>query len=184
MALSAIAPSGEEHRDRVDKSAPADRRFPWMEIAITSRLKRHASVKRHGETRGSKRRELNGMQTTHRTVSPQNAARMAMLFFHTPMLVYDEQAEPVGAIRYLLMNRSSGCVEYAVLRFNPDCVSGHGDYPMPWDLLSYHCGIDGYVVQLDTRILTDAPRCGDVWPKNEHEFCMRIRGFYGVAYTD
>src|SRR3546814_11683802 len=51
-------------------------------------------------------------------------------------------------------------IEYAGLQFGGLFGLGSDYYPLPWDVLTYDTEQGGYVVDLDKKVLEQAPRYG------------------------
>ena len=71
--------------------------------------------------------------------------------------VYNKAGEALGSINDLMLDKQSGHVTYAVMSFGGFLGMGEKYYPVPWDELTYSTAHDGYVVNLDKRVLENAP---------------------------
>jgi hypothetical protein len=58
--------------------------------------------------------------------------------------VYDANSERIGSIERVMIEKRSGQVAYAVLRFGGFLGVGSDYYPIPWDSLSYDTTLGGY----------------------------------------
>lgn len=97
--------------------------------------------------------------------------------------VFNLSGEKLGSIDDLMIDKRSGHVRYAVLEFGGFLGMGTDRYPLPWDVLKYDTGLDGYVVPLDKATLEGAPRYdGANPPEYDDEYSRRIHGYYGVNY--
>ena len=56
--------------------------------------------------------------------------------------------EPLGSIERVLIDLSSGCVEYAELSFGGFLGLGKDHYPIPWKLLAYDTELGGYLTHM------------------------------------
>jgi sporulation protein YlmC with PRC-barrel domain len=74
--------------------------------------------------------------------------------------VYNQAGEALGSIYDLMLDKQSGHVTYAVMSFGGFLGIGEKYHPLPWDQLTYSTAQDGYVVNLDKRILENAPSYG------------------------
>lgn len=72
--------------------------------------------------------------------------------------VYDLAGDKLGTIDDLVIDKRTGRVRYAALEFGGFLGVGTDRYPLPWDMLKYDTSKDGYVVNLDRDLLTEAPR--------------------------
>ena len=77
--------------------------------------------------------------------------------------VYNPDGQKLGTIDDLMIDRVSGQVQYAVMEFGGFLGIGTDRYPIPWRLLTYDTGLEGYVVPLSTPQL-EALRPGPVTP--------------------
>jgi len=97
--------------------------------------------------------------------------------------VYNPQGEKLGTIDNLVIDKRSGLVRYAALEFGGFLGIGTDRYPIPWSLLSYDTGLDGYVVPLQQDQLEKAPRYarGEV-PDYSDDYGRRVYEHYGVVW--
>jgi sporulation protein YlmC with PRC-barrel domain len=71
--------------------------------------------------------------------------------------VYATDGTQIGDVDHLLIDKVSGRVAYAVLRFGGFLGLGHSHYPVPWTALKYDAKLGGYVTGITQQQLTDAP---------------------------
>lgn len=62
--------------------------------------------------------------------------------------VYGPDREPLGSIERVMIDLSSGCVEYAELSFGGVLGLGKDHYPIPWKLLTYDTELGGYLTHM------------------------------------
>lgn len=74
--------------------------------------------------------------------------------------VYNKAGKSLGSVYDLMLDKRSGHVIYAVMSFGGFLGIGEKYHPLPWDQLVYSTTHDGYVVNLDKRILENAPSYG------------------------
>ncbi len=74
--------------------------------------------------------------------------------------VYNAAGNSLGSIYDLMLDKQSGHVNYAVMSFGGFLGIGEKYHPVPWSELTYSTAYDGYVVNLDKRILENAPSFG------------------------
>jgi uncharacterized protein YrrD len=74
--------------------------------------------------------------------------------------VYNKAGDALGSIYDLMLDKRSGHVNYAVMSFGGFLGIGATYHPVPWSELTYNTAYDGYVVNLDKRILENAPSYG------------------------
>jgi len=78
--------------------------------------------------------------------------------------VYDRNAERLGTIDHVMIDKRSGQVAYAVMSFGGFLGMGGSYHPLPWRVLSYDPRLGGYVVDADRRRLEEAPSYGATEP--------------------
>jgi PRC-barrel domain protein len=72
--------------------------------------------------------------------------------------VYGPDADKIGRIENLMIDKMSGRVAYAVLTFGGFLGMGNDYYPLPWSMLKYDEGLGGYIVNLTRDQLESAPK--------------------------
>jgi hypothetical protein len=60
--------------------------------------------------------------------------------------VYNTAGDKLGSIDYLVIDKRSGSVHYAVLEFGGFLGMGTDRYPLPWQMLEYDTDKEGYVI--------------------------------------
>ena len=68
--------------------------------------------------------------------------------------------ENLGSIEEIMIDTRSGKVAYAVMSFGGFLGIGDRHHPLPWGVLKYDTNHNGYVVNLDKRVLEQAPAYG------------------------
>lgn len=71
--------------------------------------------------------------------------------------VYNTAGERIGHVEDLSIEKVSGQVRYALMSFGGFLGIGDKLHPLPWQVLRYDTGKDGYVVPLDKAALSNAP---------------------------
>lgn len=96
--------------------------------------------------------------------------------------VYDRQAEKLGAVDSVMIDKASGRVAYAIMSFGGFLGIGNRYHPLPWSMLRYDHGLQGYVVDLDKRILEGAPSYGvdDRIDWTDQAYARRVHEHYQV----
>ena len=74
--------------------------------------------------------------------------------------VYNHKDEDLGDIKEIMLDVNSGRIAYAVLSFGGFLGIGDRHHPLPWGVLKYDTNLEGYVVNLDKRVLEQAPTYG------------------------
>ena len=84
--------------------------------------------------------------------------------------VYDLNANKIGEIDHMMIEKFSGKVTYAVMSFGGLLGVAHSHYPIPWAALKYDVNVDGYVTGITAQQLKDAPEfTDDSWTRREWE---------------
>jgi hypothetical protein len=74
--------------------------------------------------------------------------------------VCNAAGESLGSIHDVMLDKQSGHVTYAVMSFGGFLGIGEKYHPLPWRQLTYSEAYDAYVVNLDKRVLENAPSYG------------------------
>lgn len=97
--------------------------------------------------------------------------------------VYNTEGEKLGSIEHLVIDKRSGLVRYASLEFGGFLGIGSDRYPIPWSLLKYDTGLDGYVVPLRKAQLEAAPRYPQAQtPDYSDEYGRSVYAYYNVGW--
>lgn len=97
--------------------------------------------------------------------------------------VYSSSGDKLGSIDYLVIDKRSGNVRYAVLEFGGFLGIGTDRYPLPWSSLKYDMSLDGYVVPLQKNTLEGGPRfAGDTRPNYDDRYGRQVYDYYGAAW--
>src|SRR5438477_11636591 len=96
--------------------------------------------------------------------------------------VYRSNGERVGQIDWLMIDKISGKVAYAVMSFGGFMGIGEDYYPLPWSLLTYNPRLGGYEVNVSDQQLRGAPHYGqhESWDWSSRERDKAIYHYYGV----
>ena len=71
--------------------------------------------------------------------------------------VYNLQGEKLGTVDDIMIDKVSGKAIYALMSFGGFLGIGQKYHPLPWSTLKYDETKGGYVVNLDKRMLENAP---------------------------
>lgn len=97
--------------------------------------------------------------------------------------VYSRDRERLGSIYNFMVDKFSGQVEYAVLRYGGFLGMGQRYYPLPWRVLTYHRDAGGYVIDMLARDFEDAPSFDrDSEPEFDRDYGRRVHSWYGLDY--
>ena len=95
--------------------------------------------------------------------------------------VYNLAGEKLGSIYDVMLDKSTGNTEYAIMSFGGFLGIGETYHPLPWRTLTYDPAQGGYVVDLDRRRLEGAPYYGanetGMW--NDPAYGRRVTDYYG-----
>ena len=72
--------------------------------------------------------------------------------------VVGRKGEHLGTIANFMVDKYTGRVAYAVLSFGGTMGIGGSLFPLPWSLLTYDVGKDGYVLAISKEQLANAPQ--------------------------
>ena len=67
--------------------------------------------------------------------------------------VFDQEGKRMGRVETVMLNKTSGRIEYAVVRLPGGLVSGETYRPVPWAELRYDTGVGGYQLDRDRQAL-------------------------------
>jgi sporulation protein YlmC with PRC-barrel domain len=71
--------------------------------------------------------------------------------------VYNLAGDKLGSVDDIMIDKVSGRAIYAVMSFGGFLGMGEKYHPLPWAKLKYDAQKGGYVVNLDKKVLEDAP---------------------------
>jgi hypothetical protein len=72
--------------------------------------------------------------------------------------VYDANAQKIGSIERVMIEKQSGKVSYAVLSFGGFLGIGNDHYPLPWPTLRYDPSLGGYRADITESQIKGAPK--------------------------
>ncbi|MDF2799753.1 MAG: PRC-barrel domain containing protein [Devosia sp.] len=95
--------------------------------------------------------------------------------------VFDRSGEHIGSIERVMLEKRSGKVSYAVLKFGGFLGIGDEHYPLPWSKLDYDEALGGYRVDITREQLEGAPR----YDRDDDAYWsadngLRLYEYYGV----
>lgn len=97
--------------------------------------------------------------------------------------VYGPDGETVGAIERVMIEKVSGRVSYAVLRFGGFLGIGDDYYPLPWPSLKYNVELGGYQTMITKDQIEGAPKYAQESDWNWGRGSRAVDDYYGVALT-
>ena len=97
--------------------------------------------------------------------------------------VYNARGEKLGSIDDVIIDKLSGKVRYAALEFGGFLGMGTDRYPLPWSVLKYDTGLDGYVVPVQKEQLEKGPRYSQASaPEYTDEYGRKVYEYYGATW--
>jgi sporulation protein YlmC with PRC-barrel domain len=96
--------------------------------------------------------------------------------------VFNKDAENIGKIYDVMLDKQSGQVVYAVMSFGGLLGLGENYYPIPWRLLTYSSSLGGYVVNLNRSQLEGSPSHSTATPPDwdKETYGSDLQGYWGV----
>ena len=91
--------------------------------------------------------------------------------------VYNSAGEHIGDIDELMIDKMSGKVAYAVITFGGFLGMGQQRRALPWSILTYSTGEQGYVTDASDDILRSTPETDDY---ANRDWGTRLHQHYGV----
>ena len=96
--------------------------------------------------------------------------------------VYNQAGEKLGSVDHLVIDKVSGQVQYAALKFGSFLGMGGDIYPLPWTSLKYSVDLDGYVAPIDKPRLEGAPKHSvDTRPDYTESYGQKLGAYWGGA---
>jgi sporulation protein YlmC with PRC-barrel domain len=94
--------------------------------------------------------------------------------------VYNAGGEKLGSVYDVMIDKTTGKTEYAILSFGGFLGIGDSYHPLPWHSLTYDEAQGGYVVDIDRSRLEGAPAYaeseGDLW--DDPLYRRRVDDYY------
>ncbi|HMN80321.1 MAG TPA: PRC-barrel domain-containing protein [Burkholderiaceae bacterium] len=96
--------------------------------------------------------------------------------------VYAADGKHIGEIDYLVIEKVSGRVAYAVMTFGGFLGMGKDQYPIPWGMLKYDTSLGGYHTTLTKEQVEGAPQAieTDTRAWDNSEWNTKVHSYYGV----
>ena len=117
-----------------------------------------------------------------RTISPENTS--GALIAATKVdgtSVFNRRGDHLGHLSNLMIDKKTGRVSYALMSFGGFLGIGENYHPLPWSVLNYDETMGGYVVDIDTQTLEEAPHFAiDDTPAWHRGYGQKVDGYYGV----
>jgi hypothetical protein len=93
---------------------------------------------------------------------------------------YNSNGDQLGTVDHLMIDKISGKVEYVVLSSGGFLGIGESYHPLPWQSLTYHTGMGGYVIAADRTRLEAAPRytSSNMPDWNDRSYTSRVDDYW------
>jgi PRC-barrel domain len=93
--------------------------------------------------------------------------------------VYNLAGEKLGSVEDIMIDKATGRAIYAVMSFGGFLGMAERHHPLPWSTLKYDTVKGGYLVNLDKKMLIDAPS----YDRNSQfnwtpEYGRQVDGYY------
>ncbi len=96
--------------------------------------------------------------------------------------VYNIEGERLGHVDDLMLHKLSGKVAFAIMSFGGFLGVGEHFTPLPWAVLTYDTGKNGYVVPLSREQLQNAPHYNkDELTNDDTGWGARVNDYYPVT---
>ncbi len=97
--------------------------------------------------------------------------------------VVSAKGESLGHISEIMIDKVSGKVAYAVLKYGSVMGLGGKLFALPWEVLKYDTRFDSYVVDIPEERLKNAPSFDENNPPDmaDPQWGKRVRDYYGVS---
>lgn len=96
--------------------------------------------------------------------------------------VFNTEGERLGHVEDLMLHKVSGQVAYAILAFGGVLGIGERSTPLPWSVLTYDTGRNGYVVPLGKDRLQGGPNFDrDELTGDDDGWGARVDDYYQVT---
>ncbi|MEO8242923.1 MAG: PRC-barrel domain-containing protein [bacterium] len=95
--------------------------------------------------------------------------------------VFGRDGTNVGTIDYLMIDKTSGKVAYAMMRFGGFLGFGEDLFPIPWKSLTYDPAKSGFSTDITAEQLNGAPKRSDRW-ESDRAWHERTYDYWGLPY--
>lgn len=118
-------------------------------------------------------------QTTPRGEPPRFPHRLVPIGNIEGATAYNGSGDRLGTISRLMVDNSTGQIEYAVLALGGFLGMGESQHPVPWELLEHDTQRGGYIFYLEKGMLRGGPsyRASDE-PDWDQAYADRLANYY------
>ncbi len=97
--------------------------------------------------------------------------------------VFRPNGDRIGKVDHFMVDKRSGQVEYAVMKFGGFLGLGKELRPLPWPALEYDSKLEGYVVAAEDDKFRNSPFIeGGTVPDWDSAYAKSLYGYWGVPY--
>lgn len=115
-------------------------------------------------------------------LTARSGARLVSADRVTGTAVFNTQGERLGTIDKVFIDKTSGQAEFATMAFGGILGIGEKHHPLPWQVLTYDPSVEGFVVDLEKRILEESPSYDDDrLAGSDFGWEREVRGHFGLA---
>jgi len=93
--------------------------------------------------------------------------------------VFSPLGDRLGQIDHLMIDKASGQISYAVMRFGGFLGIGADEHPIPWRKLRYDTALGGYVTDITKAQLEGAPARPADW-RASRDYERKAYDYYGI----
>ncbi len=119
------------------------------------------------------------------TIQPTTDARETFRLISsekvTSTAVQNASGDNLGHIADLMIDKVSGRVAYAILKYGSFLGMGGKLFALPWEILKYEPGPDAYVINVPEERLKSAPSFDEgsepIW--NDRDYNRQLHDYYG-----
>ena len=124
-----------------------------------------------------------GYDDDHRGLPVDETSRLIASNKVEGTAVYGREGERLGTIYNFMVDKYSGQVEYAVMRYGGFLGMGQRYYPLPWRILTYDTREGGYRIDLTDRDMQRAPSFDrNEEPRFSRDYGRHVHNWYGLDY--
>ena len=169
-------------RDRFGDDGPTER--GWRDDELRERDWRDDDDHAGDEARRSRRdAPRGGREEAQRGLPVDETRRLIASNKVEGTAVYGRDGSRLGTIYNFMVDKYSGQVEYAVMRYGGFMGLGQRYYPLPWATLTYDVRAGGYRINLAHRDMAHAPSfTRDDEPDFNREYGRGVHDYYGIRY--
>jgi hypothetical protein len=121
------------------------------------------------------------MQTVRETSDVRETTRLISSEKVTGTSVENTRGDSLGNIEEIMIDKISGQVGYAVLKYGSFLGMGGKLFALPWDQLKYDTSRDAYLVDIPEERLKDAPSYDEGTEPNwgDPQYAKNLHDYYG-----